>query len=105
MEQRAAEHGEDDRQGHGSGVGECSGCSPRTMPPVLREESKSAVRAYTLQPSRFLRRFHVQEPFMQSSTHRIASVTLPIVMAAGAASAFAQVMVGGAPMVPTKDII
>ncbi|MDM0103639.1 fasciclin domain-containing protein [Variovorax sp. J22R24] len=42
---------------------------------------------------------------MKSSTHRIASVTLAIVMAAGAASAMAQVMVGGAPMYPTKDII
>ncbi|MGJ7510184.1 fasciclin domain-containing protein [Variovorax sp. GT1P44] len=42
---------------------------------------------------------------MKSSTHRIASVTLAIAMAAGAASAMAQVMVGGAPMYPTKDII
>jgi uncharacterized surface protein with fasciclin (FAS1) repeats len=42
---------------------------------------------------------------MQSRTHRIASVTLAIAMAAGAASALAQVMVGGAPMYPTKDII
>ena len=42
---------------------------------------------------------------MKSSTHRIASVTLAVVMAAGAASAMAQVMVGGAPMYPTKDIV
>jgi uncharacterized surface protein with fasciclin (FAS1) repeats len=42
---------------------------------------------------------------MKSSTRRIASVTLTIALAAGAASAMAQVMVGGAPMFPTKDII
>ena len=42
---------------------------------------------------------------MKSSTHRIASVALAVAMAAGAASAMAQVMVGGAPMYPTKDII
>jgi uncharacterized surface protein with fasciclin (FAS1) repeats len=42
---------------------------------------------------------------MKSSTHRFASFTLAVVLATGAASAFAQVMVGGAPMYPTKDII
>jgi len=41
---------------------------------------------------------------MKSSTHRFASITLAVAMAAGAC-AFAQVMVGGAPMYPTKDII
>src|ERR1700754_1684458 len=43
---------------------------------------------------------------MKSSRyHRIASFALAAVMAAGTASAVAQVMVGGAPMLPTKDII
>ena len=42
---------------------------------------------------------------MKISTHRIASVALAVAMSAGAVSAVAQVMVGGAPMYPTKDII
>ena len=42
---------------------------------------------------------------MQSRIHRLASVTLAVALAAGAASSMAQVMVGGAPMLPTKDII
>ncbi|RZI98318.1 MAG: fasciclin domain-containing protein [Rubrivivax sp.] len=42
---------------------------------------------------------------MQSRFHRLASVTLAVALATGAASSMAQVMVGGAPMLPTKDII
>ncbi|MDB5730262.1 MAG: fasciclin protein [Variovorax sp.] len=42
---------------------------------------------------------------MQSKFHRFASIALAVAMAAGAVSAVAQVMVGGAPMYPTKDII
>ncbi len=42
---------------------------------------------------------------MQRKSHRLAVVTLAIALAAGAASALAEVMVGGAPMLPTKDII
>ena len=37
--------------------------------------------------------------------HKLASVGLAIAMAVSAASAFAQVMVGGAPMLASKDII
>ncbi len=37
--------------------------------------------------------------------HRFASFTLAAALAAGAVSAMAQVTVGGAPMLPTKDII
>ena len=37
--------------------------------------------------------------------HRLASVTLAVSLAVGAVSAVAQVMVGGAPMLATKDII
>jgi uncharacterized surface protein with fasciclin (FAS1) repeats len=42
---------------------------------------------------------------MSSNFHRLASVTLAAAMVAGAAVASAQVMVGGAPMFATKDII
>ena len=43
---------------------------------------------------------------MQRTFHRIATATLAIALSAGAASALAaDVMVGGAPMFPTKDII
>lgn len=42
---------------------------------------------------------------MKTRTQAFASITLAVALAAGAASAFAQVMVGGAPMYPTKDII
>jgi len=42
---------------------------------------------------------------MQSNLHRLASLTLAMAMASGAAAVSAQVMVGGAPMYPTKDII
>lgn len=42
---------------------------------------------------------------MSSRFHRLASLTLAIAMAAGAAAASAQVMVGGAPMFATKNII
>jgi uncharacterized surface protein with fasciclin (FAS1) repeats len=42
---------------------------------------------------------------MNSRFHRLASFSLAVAMAAGAASVAAQVMVGGAPMYPTKDII
>jgi uncharacterized surface protein with fasciclin (FAS1) repeats len=37
--------------------------------------------------------------------HKIASIGLAIAMSVSAASAFAQVMVGGAPMLASKDII
>ncbi|RZL60530.1 MAG: fasciclin domain-containing protein [Variovorax sp.] len=37
--------------------------------------------------------------------HRLASLTLAVAMTAGAVAATAQVMVGGAPMLATKDII
>ena len=37
--------------------------------------------------------------------HKLASLGLAVMMAMGAASAFAQVTVGGAPMYPSKDII
>ena len=37
--------------------------------------------------------------------HRLASITLAVAMAAGTVAATAQVMVGGAPMLATKDII
>ena len=42
---------------------------------------------------------------MNRRFHRLASLTLAVAMAAGAAAAVAQVMVGGAPMFATKDII
>ena len=43
---------------------------------------------------------------MQRTFHRIAAAPLAIALSAGAASALAaDVMVGGAPMFPTKDII
>jgi len=43
---------------------------------------------------------------MNSRFHlRLASFSIAVLMAAGAASVAAQVMVGGAPMYPTKDII
>lgn len=42
---------------------------------------------------------------MHSKLHRLASITLAVSLAAGAFSAMAAVMVGGAPMLPTKDII
>jgi uncharacterized surface protein with fasciclin (FAS1) repeats len=42
---------------------------------------------------------------MQHKFHRVASIALAVALAAGAASAMAQVMVGGAQMYPTKDII
>ncbi|MDQ0016493.1 putative surface protein with fasciclin (FAS1) repeats [Variovorax boronicumulans] len=43
---------------------------------------------------------------MQSKLHRLAAVTLAVALSAGAYSAMAaSVMVGGAPMLPTKDII
>jgi uncharacterized surface protein with fasciclin (FAS1) repeats len=42
---------------------------------------------------------------MNITSRRLASIALAVAVTAGAASAFAQVMVGGAPMYPTKDII
>ncbi|HSV57707.1 MAG TPA: fasciclin domain-containing protein [Variovorax sp.] len=42
---------------------------------------------------------------MHQRLHRLASITLAVALSAGAVSAMAQVMVGGAPMLPTKDII
>jgi uncharacterized surface protein with fasciclin (FAS1) repeats len=42
---------------------------------------------------------------MQRNTSRFASVVLAAALSVGAVSAMAQVMVGGAPMLPTKDII
>jgi uncharacterized surface protein with fasciclin (FAS1) repeats len=43
---------------------------------------------------------------MQRTFHRLATVTLALAISAGAVSAMAaSVMVGGAPMLPTKDII
>jgi uncharacterized surface protein with fasciclin (FAS1) repeats len=47
-----------------------------------------------------------KEPFIMSSRfHRLASIALAVATAAGAAAASAQVMVGGAPMFATKDIV
>ena len=37
--------------------------------------------------------------------HKLASIGLAVMLGLGAASAFAQVMVGGAPMLASKDII
>ena len=42
---------------------------------------------------------------MHQRLHRLASITLAVALSAGAVTAMAQVMVGGAPMLPTKDII
>ncbi len=42
---------------------------------------------------------------MRNKFHRLASITLAVAIAAGATVASAQVMVGGASMLPTKDII
>ncbi|MEJ8859640.1 fasciclin domain-containing protein [Variovorax robiniae] len=42
---------------------------------------------------------------MHPRLHRLASLTLAIALSAGAVTAMADVMVGGAPMLPTKDII
>ncbi len=42
---------------------------------------------------------------MQTKFSRLASVTLAVALSVGAVSAMAQVMVGGASMLPTKDII
>ncbi|WP_309683616.1 fasciclin domain-containing protein [Polaromonas sp.] len=39
------------------------------------------------------------------SKHKLASIGLAVMLGLGAASAFAQVMVGGAPMLASKDII
>ncbi|MET0542974.1 MAG: fasciclin domain-containing protein [Variovorax sp.] len=41
----------------------------------------------------------------QRKFHRLASITLAVALGVGAVSAMAQVMVGGAPMLATKDII
>jgi len=40
-----------------------------------------------------------------STKHKFASIGLAVVMGLGAATSFAQVMVGGAPMLASKDII
>ena len=37
--------------------------------------------------------------------HKLASITMAVMLGLSAASSFAQVMVGGAPMLATKDII
>ncbi len=42
---------------------------------------------------------------MHRTSHRLASIALALALGAGTAAAFAQVMVGGAPMLPSKDII
>lgn len=42
---------------------------------------------------------------MHRTSHRLASIALALALGAGSAAVFAQVMVGGAPMLPTKDII
>ncbi|RZI64571.1 fasciclin domain-containing protein [Variovorax guangxiensis] len=42
---------------------------------------------------------------MQSKFSRLASIALAAALSVGAVSAIAQVTVGGAPMLPTKDII
>jgi uncharacterized surface protein with fasciclin (FAS1) repeats len=42
---------------------------------------------------------------MQRNPSRLASIVLAAALSVGAVSAMAQVMVGGAPMLPTKDII
>lgn len=42
---------------------------------------------------------------MHRTSHRLASIALALALGAGSAAGFAQVMVGGAPMLPTKDII
>ena len=41
---------------------------------------------------------------MHRTSHRLAAIALALTIA-GTGAAFAQVMVGGAPMLPTKDII
>src|SRR5437868_3618679 len=46
-----------------------------------------------------------QEHSMQIRFRRVASIALAVSLAVGAASVMAQVMVGGAPMLPTQDII
>jgi len=43
--------------------------------------------------------------FTMQTKHKLASLGLAVMMAMGAASAFAQVTVGGAPMYANKDII
>ena len=45
----------------------------------MRPESKRSRLRIGCSRRAFLRRFQLQEPFMQSSTHRIASVTLAVV--------------------------
>ncbi|MDR7097420.1 fasciclin domain-containing protein [Hydrogenophaga laconesensis] len=42
---------------------------------------------------------------MKTLSRRLAIATIAISAAAGGSAAFAEVMVGGAPMLPTKDII
>jgi len=42
---------------------------------------------------------------MHRQLHRLATITLAVALAAGAVTAMAEVMVGGAAMYPTKDII
>ena len=42
---------------------------------------------------------------MQKKFNRIATIALAAAISVGSVSAIAQVMVGGAPMLPTKDII
>ncbi len=42
---------------------------------------------------------------MQRRIHRLTSFALALALTAGATAAMAQVTVGGAPMLPTKDII
>lgn len=42
---------------------------------------------------------------MHRTSHRLASIALALTLGVGSAAVFAQVMVGGAPMLPSKDII
>jgi uncharacterized surface protein with fasciclin (FAS1) repeats len=72
-------------------------------------ESDRASAPYSFQPhesilvpalgSTLIKGIHMQ------TKHKLASIGLAIAMSVSAASAFAQVMVGGAPMLASKDII
>jgi uncharacterized surface protein with fasciclin (FAS1) repeats len=59
-----------------------------------------------MNPFWFRRLFQLQSKGIHMQTkHKLASIGLAIAMSVTAASAFAQVMVGGAPMLASKDII
>ena len=70
-------------------------------------ESSENVSPYSLQPPYFGAFLTSQEFSMPStsSSRKIASFSLAVIMSTASVAALADVMVGGAPMLPSKDII